>query len=238
MPSDAQSVTKRATDAGVAGHAVAPFSSHHLTNIGASRSRACASAASSGWVIAWLCATPHEDCPCAGADRQAERAFASCEGSNRFRSRCVRWTSSVAPAGGSARSRARLLSPRSRKRLPQHDCNQAGERERYQIGGHRLSTKKKMRGRSRDEAAIVSGANPISVSPETAAARATGPAPRAGTFARARPEMVRTAARRSAPLERGLASAWPDARPPSDLEVETKKPAADASGAGEPNSSR
>ncbi len=51
-----------------------------------------------------------------------------------------------------------------------------------------------------DEAAIVSGANPISVSLETAAAGATSPAPRASTFARARPAMVRTAARRSAPL--------------------------------------
>ncbi|MET4212383.1 response regulator [Bradyrhizobium sp. LA2.1] len=51
------------------------------------------------------------------------------------------------------------------------------------------------------------GREPYVLSPETAPARATDPAPR-----------------RSAFLERGLASAWPDARPPSDLKIETKNP--------------
>src|SRR6185437_16086058 len=50
MPSAAQSTTNLATAVGAAGQAESPLSSHHLANIGAARIRACANAASSGFV--------------------------------------------------------------------------------------------------------------------------------------------------------------------------------------------
>jgi hypothetical protein len=78
-----------------------------------------------------------------------------------------------------------------------------------------------MCGRSHDETRSFRARTLSPWVPETAAARATGPAPRAGTFARARPAMVRTTARRSA-LQvcrvRGR-----NALPPSDSEIENEK---------------
>jgi len=144
-------------------------------------------------------------------------------------------TSSVARANGRAPARIRLRSRRSSKHLPQHDRNQARKRERYQIGGHRLPSQKANARQIARRRAIVSGANPISEIPETAAARATGSAPRAGTFARARPAMVRTAARRSALHERVSTRRGRNARPPSDSRMDMKKPAAAAARAGVTN---
>jgi hypothetical protein len=54
MPSGAQSVTNFAIAAGDAGQKLVPFSSHQRANIGAARMRACASAASTGFVVNWL----------------------------------------------------------------------------------------------------------------------------------------------------------------------------------------
>src|SRR3982750_2208740 len=54
MPSGAQSRTNFATMAGAAGPGGNPVSSHHLAETGAARIRACASAASTGLVIARL----------------------------------------------------------------------------------------------------------------------------------------------------------------------------------------
>jgi len=76
--------------------------------------------------------------------------------------------------------------------------------------------------------AIVSGANPISVFPETAAARATSPAPQ-GRHVRACTASNGSdggrADRRS--LTRIKQVRGRNAPPPSDLDIETKKPAAD-----------
>ncbi|MFZ5717377.1 MAG: hypothetical protein ACOY3N_31495 [Bradyrhizobium sp.] len=85
---------------------------------------------------------------------------------------------------------------------------------------------KKMRGRSQHRGAIVSGANPISI-PETAAARANGPAPRTGTFARAGQQWFgrRRADRRSRSDE--CVAAMRRRRPIP--QSRTKKPAADLS---------
>ena len=93
-----------------------------------------------------------------------------------FRSGCARWTSSVVQARGPARSRAQFPCPRSRQRLPQHDCNQARECERYQIGCHDFSTKRNARQIAR-RSAVVSGANPISV-PGDRSGASKCPAPR------------------------------------------------------------
>ena len=68
-------------------------------------------------------------------------SWRGCAPASGSRSGSARWTSSFAQAREPARSRRYIPSPRSRQHLPQHDCNEARERERYQIGGH-LSPRK------------------------------------------------------------------------------------------------
>ena len=82
-----------------------------------------------------------------------------------------------------------------------------------------------MRGRSRDEARSFQARTLSPTSPETAAARANSARRRkAGTFARARPAMVRTAARRSALPQRVSAKCVAAMRgPPSDSGIGYEK---------------